>query len=45
MQASTTTSAATAPRFKWVLEYETLDLEDGDAADATTLWAAYRMYF
>ena len=26
------------------VEYETLDTPDGDA-DATTLWAAYRMYF
>ena len=27
------------------VEYETMDQEDGDDADATTLWAAYRMYF
>ena len=26
-------------------EYETMEQEDGDDADATTLWAAYRMYF
>jgi hypothetical protein len=27
------------------VEYETMEQEDGDDADATTLWAAYRMYF
>lgn len=27
------------------VEYETLDNEAGQSADATTLWAAYRMYF
>ena len=27
------------------VEYETMEQEDGDDADATTLWGAYRMYF
>ncbi len=27
------------------VEYETMEQKDGDDADATTLWAAYRMYF
>jgi len=32
-------------KFQLGVEYETLDNENGDDADATTLWAAYRMYF
>ena len=44
MQASTTTSAATTPRFKWVLSMRPSTLQTGDANN-TTLWAAYRMYF
>ena len=32
-------------KFQVGVEYETMDQEDGDSADATTLWAAYRMYF
>lgn len=34
-----------ASKFQLGVEYETLDNEAGDDADATTLWAAYRMYF
>ncbi|MEJ6570992.1 MAG: porin [Akkermansiaceae bacterium] len=32
-------------KFQFGVEHETMDQEDGDSADATTLWAAYRMYF
>lgn len=32
-------------KFQFGVEYETMDQEDGDDANATTLWAAYRMYF
>lgn len=34
-----------ASKFQFGVEYETLDQEDGDDADAITLWAAYRLYF